>query len=509
MKKYKMSWDKLLSTNSQRPRKGRKINDEIKNNYIDLRSDFERDYHRILSSPSFRRLQDKTQVFPLEKNDYVRTRLTHSIEVSSFGKSLAQSIAREIIDKNLDSSFTNEHAIAITNILASAGLLHDIGNPPFGHFGEDTIRAWFKNNFNKIEIKNEKGEYIKLGKILSEQMKKDFLFFEGNAQAIRVVSKLHFLVDENGMNLTYALLNTLIKYPVNSININKNSGNIKDKKMGYYLSEENLFNEIVKSTGTYNKKTGECYRHPLTFILEAADDIAYCTADIEDGMKKGFINFENLVETLKEKLTINEKLYENLIKYKKLAREKGYDSPESYAIQRWSVEVQRICINDAVNSFITNYEDIMNGEYKHDLFYNCESEKIIEILKNIAFKDIFSSKAIFKMEIVANNIINFLLDNFVKAILYWDTEYVDEIKGIDKRYINILSENQRHIYQFYSNLYINKLEKEYENIEKDEIFYEKEYRYKLYLRLLLVTDYLSGMTDSFIKTLYQELSGIK
>ena len=320
MGKYRMNWKNLLSASSQRPRSSRKtmenmkIFEENRYMYTDLRSDFERDYHRILSSPSFRRLQDKTQVFPLEKNDFIRTRLTHSIEVSSFGKSLAQSIADEIIKNKLDEEFTVSDATAITNILASAGLLHDIGNPPFGHFGEDTIRDWFSKNIKKIGMKDENGNILKLEDLLSEQMKNDLLFFEGNAQAIRVVSKLHFLVDENGMNLTYALLNTLVKYPVNSLNINKESGNIKDKKMGYNLAEEELFREIVENTGTYDVESNVVYRHPLTFILEAADDIAYCTADIEDGMKKGFINFEKFIKTMKEEMEDGEKIADKLMR---------------------------------------------------------------------------------------------------------------------------------------------------------------------------------------------------
>lgn len=126
----------------------------------------------------------------------------------------------------------------------------------------------------------------KIKDLLTPQMIADFENFEGNAQAIRVVSKLHFLVDENGMNLTYALLNTLIKYPVSSQDIDRESGNIKDKKMGYFLAEEDVFLDVVKSTGTYDEKENKIYRHPLTFLLEAADDIAYITADVEDGLKK-------------------------------------------------------------------------------------------------------------------------------------------------------------------------------------------------------------------------------
>ena len=516
MKKYRMNWKNLLSVNSQRPRSSRKrngqeepeeaFNKSKEKSYSDLRSDFERDYHRILSSASFRRLQDKTQVFPLEKNDFIRTRLTHSIEVSSFARSLAQSVADEIIRKNLDDDFGHEEANGITNILASSGLLHDIGNPPFGHFGEDTVRAWFIKNLEKIKIKDSQGGYKKLNEILNAQMCHDFINFEGNAQAIRVVSKLHFLVDENGMNLTFALLNTLIKYPVDSLHIDKKSGDIKTKKMGYYYSEKELFESIVKSTGTYNEKTGEIYRHPLTFLLEAADDIAYCTADIEDGMKKGFISFENLIESLKVNVPEDERLYKNLITYKKYAKEKSYDSPELYAVQRWIVSIQGIFISSVVNSFIENYEQIMNGEFKTDLFKGTEAEKLLKVLKNSAFEEVFESKAILKMEIAANNIINYFLTNFVNSVLYWDTPYEDEMAGIDSKYIAILSENQRHIYKYYSELFEKNIKSQ--DLKGDKEKEEEIFAYKLYLRLLLVTDYISGMTDSFIKTLYQELTGI-
>lgn len=513
MGKYKMNWEKLLSEKSQRDRKNIKIfenknlfSDENKYTFKDLRSEFEKDYHRVLSSPSFRRLQDKTQVFPLEKNDFVRTRLTHSIEVSSFAKSLGQSIADEILKTKKHKNFKNKDAVAITNILASAGLLHDIGNPPFGHFGEDTIRAWFKNNLDTLILKDENGDKKKLSEILTDQMKADLINFEGNAQAIRVVSKLHLLVDENGMNLTYALLNTLIKYPVSSLDINPSNDDIKYKKMGYNLAEEDLFKAIVENTGTFDKKTGECYRHPLTFILEAADDIAYSTADIEDGIKKGFIDFEKFLETIKNKIPGDRDLYEKLLENKKHAIENKYDSPNLYAVQRWIVsKVQGRFIKDVVENFMTNYDQIMNGEYKKDLFSGTESEYILKVLKKTALTNVFKSKAISKMEITSNNMINFLLDNFIPSVLYYDTDYKDDIKGIEKRYLKIISETYTHIYKHYAKEYVEKInESEMNENEKKQ----KIYRYKLYLRLLLVTDYISGMTDSYIKTLYQELMAI-
>ena len=162
------------------------------------------------------------------------------------------------MQRGIDREVTPKVKEDICGILECAGLVHDIGNPPFGHFGEDAIREWYKDNMPELKYKNKP-----LTEILNSQMQNDFYFFEGNAQALRLLSKLHFLVDENGMNLTFALLNTIVKYPVPSTGINKKSGNIKDKKMGYFFAEKELFKRIEESTGAVG-----C-RYPLTYILEA------------------------------------------------------------------------------------------------------------------------------------------------------------------------------------------------------------------------------------------------
>ena len=243
-----MEWNTLLST--QRMRGGA----NKKGKPVDLRSEFEKDYHRIIGSASFRRLQDKTQVFPLDKSDFIRTRLTHSLEVSSFGKSLGQNIGENILSNRKDPGFTLQMKEDICHILQCAGLIHDIGNPPFGHFGEDAIREWFTRHLPELDFFGTPVE-----ELLTPQMREDFYHFEGNAQALRLVTKLHYLVDENGMNLTYALLNTIVKYPVASTGIDKTTGNIKDKKMGYYYADQNIFEEIVSSTGAGKN------RHPLTY----------------------------------------------------------------------------------------------------------------------------------------------------------------------------------------------------------------------------------------------------
>ena len=287
-----MEWSRLLSDERIRPVRKRAGAE-------DLRTEYEKDYHRIIGSASFRRLQDKTQVFPLDKSDFIRTRLTHSLEVSSFGKSLGQNISRKILQEVKDPDFKPEYQGYICDILQCAGLLHDIGNPPFGHFGETVIREWFRAHMGRLQLQGRP-----LKELLTEQMQADFYEFEGNTQALRLVSKLHYLVDEHGMNLTQALLGTIIKYPVSSLEIDRESGDIRTKKMGYFYAEQDLFQQIQQTLGTAG------YRHPLAFVLEAADDIAYKTADVEDAFKKGCITYRQLVAELRacgQKLEAGEK----------------------------------------------------------------------------------------------------------------------------------------------------------------------------------------------------------
>ena len=485
-----MNWNKLLCTDRIRTYQKSTIS-------RDLRTEFEKDYHRIIGSASFRRLQDKTQVFPLDKSDYVRTRLTHSLEVSSFAKSLAQNVGEKIIQECNDEEFTWKNKEDISNILQCAGLLHDIGNPPFGHFGETTIREWFKKNLNKLEYKGQK-----LDEFLEPQMIQDFYNFEGNAQALRLVTKLHFLVDENGMNLTKALLATIIKYPVSSLEINKKSQNIKHKKMGYFYADKKNFDNIQNTLELGGN------RHPLTYLLEAADDIAYKTADIEDSIEKGNISYYELIKELEERCTksillknpfleekdleekIMESQYGRLIsilkhKYEK-AIKNGYQKPEIYAVQNWVISIQGSLIFAASDNFIKNYEKIMSGTYKNDLFYETDVEDLMDDLGNIAYKYSFTSKPIFKLEIAAQTILEFLLEKFIESIIYYDTK--EKINSLHERMISLISKDYMRIYK-----------------KESEGKSEKE---KLYLRLMLVTDYICGMTDSFAKDLYQELNGI-
>ena len=467
-----MEWKKLLCDE--------RIRSFRRQSAADLRTEFEKDYHRIIGSASFRRLQDKTQVFPLDRSDFVRTRLTHSLEVSSLAKSLGQNIGQKIQMEIRDDSFLPEHKAAVCDILQCAGLLHDIGNPPFGHFGEAAIQDWFRKNLKELEFKGKP-----LTELLSDQMVQDFYHFEGNTQAFRVVTRLHFLVDEHGMNLTKALLGTIIKYPVSSVEIDKESGDIRTKKMGYFFADRENFWDVQEATGTNGR------RHPLAFLLEAADDIAYRTADIEDAVKKGCISYETLFRELtgyraKEQGDAYKRVVSWLEdKYNK-ALEKGYADPGQYAVQNWIISAQGQMIAGVTDSFVRHYGEIMEGTYGQDLASASSMGLLMEALGDIAYRYAFQTRPILQLEIGAQRIFEFLLERFVDAVLPYDTEL--PMTQVQEKLVALISENYRRIYKLCSQ---GKGEEE-----------------KLYLRLLLVTDYICGMTDSYARDMYQELNGI-
>ena len=461
----------------------------------DMRTEFEKDYQRIISSASFRRLQDKTQVFPLDKSDFIRTRLTHSLEVANFARSIGRMIGTRIIEEKNDPQFTLAMREDVCSVLECAGLLHDIGNPPFGHFGEDAIRDWFTRKLYEIEYKGGT-----LSDVLTEQQIQDFCHFEGNTQALRVVSKLHFLVDEHGMNLTKALLATIMKYPCSSVQIkyDKNDPNrdIARKKMGYFAADKEVFDSVQDGCGTNGA------RHPLSFALEAADDIAYKTADIEDAVKKGLLDLNVLINEIKiaideagkrkssaAAVATTEKLLGKLTYYYDKAIQQQYENPQLYAIQNWVIRVQGSLLTCAVNSFMDNYDAIMAGTYKKELLADTPGSLIADILGDVAYRYAFTSEPILKLEVAADAIFDFLLTRLVHALRYYDTaEWKTKATAVDTKMIGLISSSFMQVYKIHAR--------------------EADDNERLYLRLLLATDYVSGMTDSYAKRLYRELRGM-
>ncbi len=463
-----MDWKTLLQSRRERS--------SIAANPGDIRTEFRKDYHRIIGSASFRRLQDKAQVYPLTRGDFVRTRLTHSLEVSSFAGSLADMIFRRLIDIGTPDvcDIVRENC---RDILECAGLIHDIGNPPFGHFGEFAIRQWFKENLPKLSFAG-----TTLDKLLDNHMKADFLNFEGNAQALRVLARLHCLIDMNtGMNLTYALLHTIVKYPVSSLEIDKLSGDIRTKKMGFFLSEQELFYDIAKSTGTNGK------RFPLTFILESADDIAYKTADIEDAVIKGLLSYDVLLKELQSEKYASEsttEAYRELIRSHDSAEKLHMENADSAAVSRWIIKLQTKMLYAATDAFCDNYNSIMAGDFKEDLLSASPAGTLSDALSDIAYRYAFRSGLIVKNEVSEWAVMNGLLEKTVNATLRFGTP---EQQMIDRDLTEILSDNYREICL--------------RNCEG------KTPAEQAYYRLLYATDCISGMTDSFAVEFFHTLNG--
>ena len=466
----KMKWDKIL-TSDRFYNNVAIINGSVK------RSEFKKDYDAIINSASFRRMQDKTQVFPLSKSDFIRTRLTHSLEVASICKNLGELIGLEIIKNNLDETFDIYQKEKMCNVLECSGLIHDIGNPPFGHFGEIAIRTYFKENLCKIKY-NDKiiTDYI------DDKYLVDLYNFDGNAQGLRLISKLAVSESLYGFNLTYAVLSCMIKY-------NKPAYQMKSvpfsDKPGYFISEEEIYKEIIKSTQINT-------RNPLTFILEVADDIAYSTADIEDALKKGFIGKDNILCSLKEleEKNINDSFrpYSLLLSYLNDS-EIVYNDKYEYAIKKLLFNIREYLIKCSCDMFIKNYDSIMNGEKDSHLLKGSFAYILLNLLKELGHKYVFNTEFIYKMEISTQKVYDFLLDLYLNSFLYFgEDNFLTKTNEAQKKLIDISSDNYKKSYFAFSK--------------------GKEEKYRLYLRLLLVIDIVSGMTDGYAKDLYHHFSGI-
>lgn len=314
----------------------------------------------------------KTQVFPLEQSDYIRTRLTHSLEVSYIASSIGQSVEHWLIKKG---EIKKDRKGYLSSLLRVAGLVHDLGNPPFGHFGEDAIRNFFKDYFQ--QGKNSCS--------LTIEEKNDFIFFDGNVQTFRILSKLYYFGDEYGYNLTYSSLASIIKYPSNSTNGNegKEYSEIAKKKFGYFITEEEKYKEINSYLQLNNR------RSPVVYLLEAADDIAYSAADIEDGLKLGIIDISKVRCVFEKNLTTNKK--EVLKKIKELS-EKHINNPP-LMIQKFRIYAQQIMIKEVIETFKENYEVIMKGELEKEIIDISKAKDIRKSYKELQ-KIIFDDKNI-------------------------------------------------------------------------------------------------------------------
>lgn len=458
-KRMRDRWKKLLSGERMRPH-----SEPLSG--VDGRGEFENDYTRVAFSSAVRRLQDKAQVFPLDKSDFVRTRLTHSLETSAIGRSIGLSVEEQLIQKY---DWFREHKGKIPAILATVGLIHDLGNPPFGHFGEKVIRTFFKD--------------LDCVKRLDPQQQADLQKFEGNAQTFRLLTRLQYLIDENGFNLTYGTLASQMKYPCSSLEVDPSRG-VCRKKFGYFYSERERFRRVCQAT-----EIGEC-RHPAAFLLEAADDIAYSAADIEDGLKKSVIDVQTIKRILIEEAsnaTDKDQALEligSIDRYLAQVHKEFIDRDE-IAVQRFRILAQGKMIEAVVEAFIRNHEAILGGAFTDELLDVSEAGWLRSAFKRLAAEFIFRNSAIIGRELTGQVVIEGLLKMFTDAVLSEDRKDTRTREG---KLYSMISSNYRFICE--------------------QVGSGSAELTSCYDRLLLVTDYICGMTDSFALDLYRRLTGI-
>ncbi len=386
-----MNWEQLLSLRRQGD-----TNKRLRIEQDETRLGFEVDYDRIIFSSAFRSLQDKTQVIPLSKTSFVHTRLTHSLEVSVVGRSLGRIIGKAVLEKYPHLKKTHGYqSNDFGAIVAAASLAHDIGNPPFGHSGEKAIGDFFLNG---------KGKRFKSQ--LSKKEYQDLIDFEGNANGFKILSETKNGV-EGGLRLSYATLGAFMKYPKESLP-KKSTSTISDKKYGVFQSEKDFFIEVANELGLQNKgdsKNISFSRHPLAFLVEAADDICYTIIDFEDGINLGLIDEEFALEYLIKlvKDNINTVKYNNL---KKSSDRLAY--LRSLAINTLVAEVASV--------FINNEEAILNGKFTTSLLDKSNYKAQVDDIIKISVQKIYKSNNVIDKEIAGYKILNTLLDVFTNSV---------------------------------------------------------------------------------------------
>jgi dGTPase len=428
---------------------------------VDGRSQFHRDFDRIVFCSAFRRLQDKTQVFPLPENDFVHTRLTHSLEVSCVGRSLGHLIGIKILDrhKELKKEYTNSH---FGEIIAAACLAHDIGNPPFGHSGEDAIAEYFKRGNGK-----------QFEKALNNKCWNDLVKFEGNAQGFRIITKLQNPNIRGGLRLTHATLGAFTKYPKESDlpqkAIDKHGKSKIYKKFGFFQSEKEQFREVANETGLIKKEIKELEwwsRHPLTYLVEASDDICYRIMDLEDGFRLGLLSFNETEELLMP-----------LIDTTKL---KGYkDRNENDKIGYLRAKSISDIVQELANVFADEENYILADKFENDLISVIPAAKALENIKVISVDKIYSYRSVVEREVEGYEVLGGLLDAFITA----SNEAAEGKASFkNKNLLKLIPD------QFLQN----------NGRPHDD----------LYIRLLNITDFVSGMTDSYAVSLFRKIRGI-
>lgn len=431
------------------------------------RTEYQRDFDRLIFSSGFRRLQNKTQVFPLPGSTLVHNRLTHSLEVASVGRSIGKRVGTLLAEKeNFNEDYTAFYKFELQNVIASACLAHDIGNPAFGHSGEKAISNYFKESSNTLINDQKLIEYF------TDPEWQDLISFEGNANAFRVLTHQFNGKSTGGQRLTYTTLASIMKYPCES-----NAGSQKKikhrSKYGFFQADKETAIEIAKELQMIEESANPVIfkRHPFVFLTEAADDICYRIIDFEDAHRLGIIDYETVITLFVDLIKSLNRKEDNLEKINEVLEKIG-DANEKISFLR------AICINGLVfkasDIFISNSDAILNGTFNEGLIDLLEKDCIpLQEIQRISIDKIYNHETVVQIEIAGYNVMSDLLGLFIPAVLKKNKTHKDEkiIKVIPSQFVHTIDTP--------------------------------------YHKALSILDYISGMTDSYATELYRKLFGIE
>lgn len=429
----------------------------------DGRSEFERDYGRVIFSTPVRRLQDKTQVFPLDPNDSVRTRLTHSLEVSTVARNVAARVAEDLVKKE---EISQDQSGEIQTIAATCGLVHDLGNPPFGHAGEWAIQEWFSRKFDSSAQSVLTDPSVQL---------RDLLGFDGNPQTMRLLVSLQILVDKRGMNLTAGTLHAALKYPESSASRGHTG------KLGYFQSEAEAIKKVRDLCGGYAS------RSPIAYLVEIADDAVNSAVDIEDGVRKGVVGWRDVVEHLQCVEVDGSVWVDGFNREMQSKYGSDWDAySDQVKVELFRTSVISTVVRESVKEFVNGYDSIMSGRYESEVTANSKAGTLVKACKSFTKERVFSTNSdILRLEIMARKVIHDLMDIFWGA---WNRNERKPSGKYGKKIYRVMSENYRSVYEKRT---------EAERLSEADI---------LYARAQLIADYVCGMTDSFACSLHRKLS---
>ncbi len=446
------TWEKLIS---------KKRFDSIDKKYEtneSVRGEFQRDYDRIVFSSSFRKLQNKTQVMPMPESDFVHSRLTHSLETSVVGRSLGRIVGKSILERHpILSQEKNIQEADFGDIVAAACLAHDIGNPPFGHSGEDAISAYFQSD-DALPFLNG----------LTASQRADLFSFEGNAAGFRILTHTYPAHSSlpGGLSLTFTTLATFTKYPKESLPFILNTRNTSEKKYGFFQTEKTWFNTIATELGLLKKGEAEeifYSRHPLAFLVEAADDICYRIIDFEDGLKLGLVPREAGMALLRQILN------------------HAPDRKSSLTFFDWREEIGYLraliigkLINETTEIFLKHEAAILAGTYDQPLINELSCKPVLDKIKALSVELIYRNRPVLEIEAAGFEVLGGLLDACMKAVFKPASKHHRKLADLIPAHYIKLSETASD-----------------------------------YERILHITDFVSSLTDQAALGLYRKIKGIE